>query len=140
MKTTPRTYAEALYEAVKAAPEKELPAIMRRMLQVLQQRRHWGMLSKIIRAFDEVLYEREGMIAVTLTSGRAHGPTQEKEWIKYLLDALHPTTGKRSVALERIIDPVLIGGVKLKARGYVYDASVGRWLADLRQKLYSAQV
>src|SRR3989338_5086013 len=140
MRLTPRLYAEALYEAVKAAPEKELSSIMLQMLVVLRQRRHWGWLTKIVRAFDEVLYEREGMIAVTLTSSRAHGPTQEKEWIKHLLDALHPTKDKRSVALERIIDPVLIGGVKLKARGYVYDASVGKWLAELRKKLSQAQI
>ncbi|MEW6611043.1 MAG: F0F1 ATP synthase subunit delta [Patescibacteria group bacterium] len=139
MRLTPRTYAEALYESVKAASEKELPAIMRRLLQLLQRRRHWNMLPKIIRAFDEVLFEKEGMIAATFTSGKEHGSTHEKEWIKQLLNALYPHEGKRNVVLERIVDPSVIGGMKMKVRGFIYDASIEALLKKLREKLSQTQ-
>ncbi len=135
MRVSSRTYAEALYEAVKAASEKELPAIMRRLLVVLQQRRHWGMLPKIMRSFDDVLYEREGLLDVELKTARAHTKEHMKHWIGEVLKVAIPDEGKRRVNLTQEVDPSLVGGMTMRTRGYVYDGSVKGWMQQLKLRL-----
>src|SRR3989338_6582237 len=88
MKLTPRLYAEALYSAVKTASGKELSMIARRFLLLLRRRRHWRMLPQIIRQFDQVLEREEGLIAVRVTTARAHGAEEEREWVRTVVRAV----------------------------------------------------
>lgn len=137
---TPRAYANALYETVKALPEKEVPPMLRRLLHLLRRRRQWAMLPKIMRAFGEVLYEQEGLLEVELITARPHGAAHEKEWVKRALDMILPAMGKRRVELTRTVDPRLIGGMKMRTREYAYDGSVRRYLDALRARLRSVPI
>ena len=137
MKLTPRIYAEALYEAVKAAPHKEIPKILRRFLLLLRQRRHWAMLPAIMRRFDEVMADVEGLIGVRLTTAREHSAAHEREWIRETLKNLITMEKRQRVELAKHIDPSLIGGFTMRVKDLAVDASVKGWLRQLRLRLTS---
>src|SRR3989338_227819 len=138
MKLTPRLYAEALYSAVKTASGKELSMIARRFLLLLRRRRHWRMLPQIIRQFDQVLEREEGLIAVRVTTARAHGAEEEREWVGTVVRGVKPEKEKRRVELERAVDPALVGGFVIRVKDKVVDGSVHSFVRQLRDRLQSA--
>lgn len=140
MKLTPRIYAEALYEAVKAVPHKEIPKILFRFLLLVRQRRHWAMLPSIMRRFDEVMADVEGLITVKFTTAREHSTAHEREWMKETLHRLMALEKRQRVELERQVDPDLIGGFTMRVKDMAVDASVKGWLKQLRGRFTTASI
>ena len=135
MKITPKIYADALYATLKAASAKEIPLILRRFLVLVRQRRHWAHLPAIIRKFDEVASEAEGLIEVSLTTARTHTLAHEREWVKQVLSTLMTLEKRQRIMLDQRHDPTLVGGFTMRVKDFAIDASVKGWLTKLRRNL-----
>ena len=102
---------------------------------VLLQNHRLNQLSGINRRFGEVLDERDGVVAATVTTARPmDGESQEGLHAK-----LASLTGKK-VRLSFETDGDLIGGVVARIGSTVYDGSIRKQLQLAKERLMGNQI
>ena len=99
-------------------------------LKVLLQNQRLTELGEINRKFAQVLDERAGVVAATVTTARPI-PGAALEQLRGTLSAL---TGKQ-VRIDFVTDPELIGGVVTRIGSIVYDGSVRNQLQQVKEKM-----
>jgi F-type H+-transporting ATPase subunit delta len=104
-------------------------------LQVLLKNGRLGLLPDLQEAYDERYRARERSLAVRLTTAVAIDERQAESLRKQLEKA----TGQ-SVTLQRTVDAAIIGGVVLRVRDLLVDASVRRRLDALRRTLSKSKL
>src|ERR1051326_4179745 len=90
-------------------------------LKVLLQNQRLTELTEINQKLEQVLDERAGLVAATVTTARAVPPDVHER----LRGTLTSLTGKK-VRIEFRTDPELIGGVVTRIGSTVYDGSGGK--------------
>ena len=99
-------------------------------LKVLLQNQRLTELGEINRKFAQVLDERAGVVAATVTTARPIAETAYEQ----LRGTLSSLTGKQ-VRIDFITDPELIGGVVTRIGSTVYDGSVRNQLQQVKEKM-----
>jgi F-type H+-transporting ATPase subunit delta len=99
-------------------------------LKVLLQNQRLTNLGEINSKFTEVLDERAGMVAATVTTARAVSENTQLE----LLGKLARLTGKK-VKVGFVTDPELLGGIVTRIGSTVYDGSVRNQLQMIKEKM-----
>ena len=99
-------------------------------LKVLLQNQRLTELGEINRKFAQVLDERAGVVAATVTTARPV-PEGAHERLRTTLLSL---TGKQ-VRIDFVTDPELIGGVVTRIGSTVYDGSVRNQLQQVKEKM-----
>ena len=100
------------------------------LLEALVQFHALHLLGTIATGFRERLNHKQGVVRATVTTATAL-PADKAEALAARLSEL---TG-RQVTLRTQVDPAIIGGVVTQIDSTVYDGSVTRQLARMRQKL-----
>jgi F-type H+-transporting ATPase subunit delta len=100
------------------------------LLEALVQYHALHLLGAIARGFRERLNKKQGVVRARVTT--ATPLTEDKA--AALAARLSELTG-RQVTLRTHVDPAIIGGVVTQVDSTVYDGSVTRQLARMRQKL-----
>lgn len=117
----------AVHELVKGAG---LPPVVSKLLVLLAERDRLVLLPDLALSYRERLLDHQKVV-------RAEVATAEPlaaERAKAIEKSLARVTGK-SVTLSTKVDPAIIGGLVMNVSGTVYDASVVRQLARLRNRL-----
>jgi len=99
-------------------------------LKVLLQNHRLTELAEINSKFAELLDERAGMIAATVTTAR----TVPDDAQKNLHERLLSLTGKK-VRIDFETDPELIGGLVARIGSTVYDGSVRNQLQEIKEQM-----
>ena len=99
-------------------------------LRVLLQNQRLTELGEINRKFAEVLDDRAGMVAATVTTARPVPAGAQADLHAKLLIV----TGK-NVRMEFETDPDLIGGILTRIGSTVYDGSVRNQLQQIKEKM-----
>ena len=99
-------------------------------LKVLLQNQRLTELGEINRKFAEVLDQRAGVVAATVTTARSV-PEDAQQRLHQKLLAL---TGKK-VRINFAIDPEMIGGLVTRIGSTVYDGSVRNQLQQIKEKM-----
>jgi len=99
-------------------------------LKVLLQNQRVTELGEINRRFAQILDERAGMIAATVTTAR---PVPEDAQQK-LHDRLAGLTGKK-VRIDFATDAEMIGGMVTRIGSTVYDGSVRSQLQQIKERM-----
>jgi len=99
-------------------------------LKVLLQNQRVTELSEINRKFAEILDERAGMVAATVTTARPVPESSQKS----LSEKLASLT-KKKVRVDFEQDPELIGGLVTRIGSTVYDGSVRNQLQQIKEKM-----
>jgi F-type H+-transporting ATPase subunit delta len=99
-------------------------------LKVLLQNHRLTELAEINSKFAELLDERAGMIAATVTTARAVPDDAQKNLHERLLSL----TGKK-VRIDFETDPELIGGLVARIGSTVYDGSVRNQLQEIKEQM-----
>ena len=99
-------------------------------LKVLLQNQRLTELSEINRKFAEILDERAGMVAATVTTARPVPETVQQN----LQQKLTAVTQKK-VRLDFEQDPELIGGLVTRIGSTVYDGSVRSQLQQIKERM-----
>jgi F-type H+-transporting ATPase subunit delta len=99
-------------------------------LKVLLQNQRLTELPDINRKLAEILDERAGMIAATVTTARPVAESSRKSLIERL-----STLTKKKVRVDFEEDPELIGGLVTRIGSTVYDGSVRSHLQQFRDKM-----
>lgn len=99
-------------------------------LKVLLQNQRLTELSEINRKFAEMLDERAGMVAATITTAR---PVPNE--IQARLTEKLSTVTQKKVRLNFEEDPELIGGLVTRIGSTVYDGSVRSQLQQIKERM-----
>ena len=99
-------------------------------LKVLLQNQRLTELGEINRKFAQVLDERAGVVAATVTTARPIADAAHEQ----LRGTLAALTGKQ-VRIDFITDGELIGGVVTRIGSTVYDGSVRNQLQQVKEKM-----
>jgi len=99
-------------------------------LKVLLQNQRLTELAEINKKLADILDERAGTVAATVTTARPI-PADVHERLRGALASL---TGKK-VRIEFITDPGLIGGLVTRIGSTVYDGSVRNQLQQIKEKM-----
>jgi F-type H+-transporting ATPase subunit delta len=101
-----------------------------RYLRYLAEIKVMGALSEIVKAIVAQYLEMQKRSRGVVTS-----PVQlSKEYESKLAGALKQVTG-RDIELEFVVDPALLGGVRIKVGSTMYDSSIRGQLGLLKDKL-----
>ena len=99
-------------------------------LKVLLQNQRLTELGEINRRFVEILDERAGMVAATVTTARSVPESSQQQLHAKLLSL----TSKR-VRVNFATDPDLIGGLVTRIGSKVYDGSVRSQLQQIKERM-----
>jgi F-type H+-transporting ATPase subunit delta len=99
-------------------------------LKVLLQNQRLTELPEINRKFADILDERAGMVAATVTTARPV-PENVQQSLQEKLTALT----RRKVRLNFQQDPELIGGLVTRVGSTVYDGSVRSQLQQIKERM-----
>jgi F-type H+-transporting ATPase subunit delta len=133
--------AEALLRpgVAKEARERALAAILQlagastvtaRFLGLLLDRRRFGQLPDIARAYGALADEKAGRLRARVTSARPLPAPMLAELTRRLGEAT-----RKNVAVESSVDGALLGGVVAQVGNVVYDGSLRTQLESLRREL-----
>ena len=107
-------------------------AVLGRSLAVLHENGRLPLLPDVQEAYARRYAEENDELDVVLTTAVEISEAQTEE----LRETLARATGK-TIRLERRIDPAILGGIVLRVRGLLVDASIRRRLELLRHDLLS---
>jgi len=99
-------------------------------LKVLLQNQRLTELAEINKKLADILDERAGTVAATVTTARPIPPDVHER----LQGTLASLTGKK-VRIDFMTDPGLIGGVVTRIGSTVYDGSVRNQLQQIKEKM-----
>lgn len=99
-------------------------------LAVVVGKQRAGELAAIAAAYRELADRAAGRVQATVRSA----VPLEEEFLQSLRAGLQARLG-RTVLLEAVIDPALVGGLVVEAEDTVWEASVHGWLARMRKDM-----
>lgn len=108
----------------------ELSPITGRLLALLAERNRLALLPELLELYRERLMTHRGQVRARLTTTAALPDARTSEIARQIQTA----TG-HDVTVEARVDPALIGGVQVQIGSTVWDGSIARHLARLRQRL-----
>jgi F-type H+-transporting ATPase subunit delta len=106
------------------------PAGIRALLQTLLERERIALLPAIVRAYHDLLDDREGIERAVVLTAVEMDESRRRE----IVSQLERGTGKRLRATF-VVDPSIKGGVVLRIGDHQIDGSVRTRLALMRQQL-----
>lgn len=101
-------------------------------LQYLSEKKAISAMPEIVKALIEAYLEAKNKAkAIVISAIRT-----DKEYEERLREALKSITGK-DIEVEYIVDPSLLGGVRIKVGSTMYDSSIKGQLELLKERLIS---
>jgi F-type H+-transporting ATPase subunit delta len=128
---TPRK-KQALVRALIASAGTLQPETQR-LLVMLGERNRLMLLRDIAAAYQERRMQADRVVAADVRTAEPLDDAQKST----LARALGQATGK-TVTVTHHVDPTIIGGLVARVGGVIFDASVARQIARLRQRLLNA--
>lgn len=120
-------YAEALVEMLGTS--KNPKETVQRFLTLLQRKKAFKFLPKILQSFEALWNERHGILAVTVSA-----PKRFESRLASFSKELGEKIGKHVQAVFKA-DDRLVGGVKLRYGEFLADGSIKHRLEALQRKL-----
>lgn len=110
-----------------------IPEVVQKALSLLVQKNRFALLPFIKDAFVREVDERLGRARATITSA---APLEQRT-LDEIVQGLSSRVGK-SVVVDTVVDPSLLGGVSAQIGGLLFDGSVKAELHRLEQALMQA--
>lgn len=131
MKASAAQYAQSLYESVSGRSEKEVKAILKNLVLLLDRNRELSKANEIIDRFQEIWNKQSGELYAELDTARR----LNKESKELIIEYLKKQTGANKIGLDEKIKEDLIGGFVLSYDSKVVDGSLKNSLRNLRNKI-----
>lgn len=125
-KNSPRQLAIALHEATKKSDGTELSIILRNFVESLAAQRKIKSAEKIIKEFVSYSKERNGIVDIAITSAN--------KLDQHTVKNIEKVFGGKVESSESI-DKSLIGGIIIRTKEHILDASIKTQLNKLKQSL-----
>lgn len=131
MKISVTDYAQALYELVQDKPEVAKQSISR-FVSVLKAQGKSKLLPSILNELSRVESRLQGRLDVTVTVPSALS-SQQRDELEKALQSADKTV--KTVTINEVVDPTVLGGIKVKVGDIVIDHTVQTKLNTLAAKL-----
>ena len=131
MKYTPETYAAAWYQVLVDAPRDKRAALSHAMLSHMNARGHLSWIAQIVARMEQLEHERTGVEQVMVQT--AHDIDQ-----KTIMSAVFGVLGRQNINLRFMVDPALIGGMRIETQNNRWDLSIRGSLTELKKQLTQA--
>lgn len=118
---------------LEVADALKLSVTTKNFLLILAERRRLAIIGDIVAEFQRQLDAHTGGARAQVFSTTELGAVQ----LARIKDALQKSTGKR-VVVESIVDPTLIGGLRIQVEGKVLDSTLLLQLEALRSLILTA--
>jgi F-type H+-transporting ATPase subunit delta len=127
---SPIVSSEKKAAVVKQLFEGRVEPLVVRFLLLLVQKQREDMVPAMIRAYNDLRDERQGVVEALVRTAMPLGDAEEAS----LKQALEARTGK-TVRLQTEVDESLVGGVVVRIGDMVLDGSARHQLQQLRERL-----
>ncbi len=119
-------YAEALYLSVREKGDKEAAGTLRDFVSSMRKRGLMALLPDIMKALPEAIKRVEGIEDVVIETAHELDGKLEKEAVKAIgRDA-------DEVEITTRVNPELIGGIRVRGKDTLYDATIRNKLGRMR--------
>jgi len=126
MKLLPKQYGKILYELTKGASAKEIDKITEQFIVFLTQERVVSKIDYIVKEFVDYAKEETGIKQLKIKSARVLSKSEINKIAKYL--------GEKT-EIETEVDQGLLGGVIIRDKNKILDASLKTQLNKLKTQL-----
>jgi len=93
-----------------------------------------SLIPAVIENFAHIYNEANGIADATVYSIRALTEAEKEQ----LSSSFKTQLNKQSVSINNVVDPSLIGGMKIRVGNTIYDGSISNKLNRLKQNIVSA--
>jgi len=131
MQSTPRAYAKALYEVTEQVSKQEAGAIVDRFLSELKAANVLAQTDAIIKEFERLSDEADGVIRATITSAQPLSKKLLSEAAEFVLKR----TKGASVVWNEIIDESVLGGTIISYGDFIIDMSLASRISELASSI-----
>jgi F-type H+-transporting ATPase subunit delta len=129
MKLTPRQLADSLYIALD--DKTDTSKVARNFWKFLQKKKMTSKINQILLAFKTICQQKNPQLTVRVESAR-EVPEDILDKIKSQFRKRYP---QKTIQLELIINPELIGGIKLSTPSSQLDLSIKNRLLKLKEQI-----
>ncbi|MDP2685449.1 MAG: ATP synthase F1 subunit delta [bacterium] len=126
MKLSPHSYGKVLYEVTKDEKGNNLEKIVEQFFLLLSRNQMLSKINYIIEEFIEYSKEMSGVKKLEITSARVLDKDEIKKICKHFGD---------KVESEVVVDKTLLGGIRVKSKNTIMDASLKNQLNKLKKTL-----
>lgn len=131
-KLKPRFYAQALWELTTGKDEKERKIIIDNLLRLLQKNKQLKMWSQVVKAYEQLLQEKEAVILATVKTTQ----TLTTEELAKITAFLMKTEKAKTVELKiKNCSPNL--GLIIETDEKRWDLSLDKQIKNLKKQLIS---
>lgn len=128
--TSPKIAKDAKKEVFKSVFDQKLSPVVINFLNLLIDKRRTVECFDIIRMFDSLVNEKKGIVEGV---ARVAKPLSD-ETVAKLEKKLCDVTGK-NIKLKVVVDPAIVGGLRLKVGDSVIDTSVATQLREMKSSI-----
>jgi F-type H+-transporting ATPase subunit delta len=129
-KVTVNQYSEVLYQSTKELSGHELTQALKNYVWLLVKHNNLKLADKIIKRFQQIYNQHEGIEEVEITSHRKLSEEEDQHisvWLKHQL--------KKTIVLSKKVDENLKGGYIIKYQDIIFDDSLATKLHNLKNNL-----
>ena len=131
MKISPKKLAQALYEITDGKAKHEAEVLLKKFAEVLVAQNMAGKVDAVIVEFSKIWDEQRGIIRASVTSARGLDQYMIKDLENYIIKI----AGAKEVQMEENVDKNILGGVILKYRDKILDASLKAKLSSFKNAI-----
>lgn len=111
-----------------------LSPLVMNLLGVMQDKGRLPMVRHVARVYQELLDAQQGNVEVEVTVAQSLSEQQQRD----LRQRIGETLGK-NIVMHETVDPQIIGGLVLRVRDRLIDASVRTQIDSMREKILAAR-
>lgn len=127
MKVTANQYAKSLYELTDGKPKQNINDIVAGFLKVLQKNNQVKLAGKIIEKFNGIYNQKNGIVEAEVIT-REEVRTSVRTLVRTYVSTKYKA---KEVVIKNKIDENIKGGIVIKVRDEILDASVANKLKNL---------
>lgn len=129
MTTKPSQYAKVLYDMAKGKEKEEILSALSLFVAFLKKKNDLYLLKKIVSDFNDVFNKNEGITEVVIGTKSALSDTEP------VLSFIRKEFGVRNIEPHFTVSSALKGGIVIRTKDALFDASVAASITKLKKRL-----
>ncbi|MFC4558075.1 F0F1 ATP synthase subunit delta [Virgibacillus kekensis] len=103
-------------------------------LKILIERHRIGLITSIVDFFVQLVNDAQGIAEATVYSVRELSDTEKEQ----LQNTFAKRFNKKAIKLENVVDPSIIGGIKVRVGNTIYDGTISGKLQRIERNIVTA--
>lgn len=131
MSFTPKQYANALYKILEEAKEEQFSDVVDSFARLMVENGDSNNIEEIVNNFQEIWNDNKNIVEAEIITVHE----LNEGMMDILRDYIKTTTGASEVFLEQKVDESILGGVVIKYKDKILDASLKKEIQELKKHI-----